>query len=160
MKADAGPTPALDVMQTRPRCLLCGQPVEQGEPAAKPLLFLASPWFFGFEYRSKLELFGMPVIHVAYGFNPRTGLPRLAHGIIAIGNFALGLVAVGGFAIGGLVLGGIGIGFLTLAGVALGWMAVGGIAVGGTFALGGLAISLHQAIGGLPLILYILTYKD
>jgi hypothetical protein len=50
------------------------------------------PWMFGFEYRSKRELFGLPLIHVAFGYNPHTGLPRLARGVIAIGNFALGVV--------------------------------------------------------------------
>lgn len=112
-----------------------------------------SPWMFGFEYRSRQELFGLPLIHVATGINPYTGLPRLARGIIAIGNFAVGVVAVGGLAAGGLVLSGIGAGLMTLAGIAVGWIAVGGLAVGAAFALGGLAVSYGYAVGGLPLII-------
>jgi hypothetical protein len=107
--------------------------------------------FWGFEHRSKAELFGLPLVHIATGVDPRTGLPRLAKGILAVGNFAVGLVAIGGFALGGITIAGIGLGLFTLAGIALGGIAIGGIAVGLIFALGGLAISAGAAIGGLGL---------
>ena len=111
------------------------------------------PWFFGLEFRSKVEFFSIPLLHVATGFNPHTGLPRLARGIIAIGNFAVGVVAIGGIACGGFAISGIGVGVVVIAGVALGWAAIGGLAVGLVFALGGLAVSSGYAFGGLPLII-------
>lgn len=106
----------------------------------------------GYEYRSQKTLLGWPLIHIAFGINPRTGLPQVARGIIAIGNFSIGLVAIGGFALGGLTIAGIGMGFFVLAGIAFGSVAVGGIAIGLQFALGGLAISARYAFGGLGLV--------
>jgi hypothetical protein len=113
------------------------------------------PWLFGFEYRSSSTLWGLPLIHIATGYNPNTGLPRLACGVIAIGNFAIGIIAVGGVAVGCFVLSGIGLGIGVLAGIAIGWSTIGGIAIGAVFALGGLAVSFGNAIGGLPLLLYL-----
>ena len=114
----------------------------------------------GFEHRSKYEIFGLPLVHVAFGYDPRSGLPRIARGIIAIGNSALGVVAIGGIAAGGVVLSGIGLGLLVIAGIAVGWIAVGGIAIGTAFALGGLAISFGRVTGGLPLILNLFPLQN
>lgn len=87
---------------------------------------------FGYEYRSRTELFGLPLVHIATGYNPSTGMPR-----IAIGN-----IAVGGLAIGGLSFG-----LISFGGLALGLIAIGGAAVGLLLALGGMAVGL-VAIGG------------
>ncbi len=158
MRAGAGlpREPELDAIDMY--CPHCGKPLPIYTAGSnRPgLLF---PWLFGFEYRTQTRLFGLPLVHVAFGYNPHTGLPRLARGIIAVGNFAIGLVAIGGIAAGGLVLSGIGLGIGVLAGIAVGWTAIGGIALGITFAIGGLAISIRHAIGGLPLILYLYTVK-
>ena len=94
-------------------------------------------WPFGYEYRSEASLFGLPLVHIASGFNPATRRPRIAKGIIAIGN-----VAVGGLAIGGLSFG-----VVSFGGFALGLIALGGAAVGLLLALGDMAIGL-VAIGG------------
>jgi hypothetical protein len=134
-------------------CPHCGKPIQINMVEPNGLTYQPAPWMFGFEYRSKQQLFGVPLLHVAVGYSPRTGLPRLARGIIAIGNFALGVVAIGGIAAGGIVLSGIGFGVLVIAGIAVGWVAIGGLAVGIAFALGGLAVSVYHAIGGLPLLL-------
>jgi len=91
----------------------------------------------GYEYRSEASLFGLPLVHIASGLDPSTGRPRIAKGIIAIGN-----VAVGGLAIGGLSFGVVSFGGLTL-----GLIALGGAAIGLLLALGGMAIGL-VAIGG------------
>ncbi len=64
-------------------------------------------YFWGYEYRSQMELFGWPLVHVAQGFNPDTGRPRVAKGIIAVGNLAIGLFALGGIACGGFAVGGL-----------------------------------------------------
>jgi hypothetical protein len=134
-------------------CPHCGKSLQITAAEPNRPGFTLSPWLFGFEYSSDIEFLGLPLLHVAFGYSPHTGLPRLARGIFAIGNFAIGVVAIGGIAAGGFVLSGIGLGVLVLGGIAVGWLAVGGIAVGITFALGGLSISLRHAIGGLPLIL-------
>ncbi len=118
-----------------------------------------------FEYKSKTVLFGLPLVHIHFG-----GLgPRLARGIIAIGNISVGVVSIGGVAVGvfslggvalGLLfaLGGLGVGALALGGFALGVISLGGIAAGwlvwggialGKYAVGGVAVASEVAIGGI-----------
>jgi hypothetical protein len=127
------------------KCRYCGEYLAgQGSITFQPI-------WWGFEYRSRAELFGWPLIHITSGVNPRTGLPRVAKGIIAIGNFAVGVFAVGGIALGGFTIAGIGSGIFVLAGIAIGIFAAGGIAVGVLVAMGGLAISIGYAFGGLAL---------
>jgi predicted Ser/Thr protein kinase len=107
----------------------------------------------GIEYRSQRRLWGLPLVHVATGWNPETGLPRVARGILAIGNIATGVIALGGVAVGGLAFGGLSIGCISfgglalalavaLGGAALGFCALGGGAVG-YYAFGGAALGVH-----------------
>lgn len=109
------------------------------------------PMWWGYEYKSKAEVFGLPLIHIAGGIDRGTGLPRVAKGIIAIGNFAIGLIAIGGIALGGLTIAGIGLGIVVLAGIAFGVFAFGGIAVGVLSAAGVIAISIGYAFGVLAI---------
>ncbi|MFC1975161.1 zinc ribbon domain-containing protein [Chloroflexota bacterium] len=107
--------------------------------------------YWGYEYRSSIEVLGWPLVHIAQGIDPHTGRPRVAKGIIAIGNIAIGLFAMGGMALGGFAIGGMSLGFVALGGIAAGWAAFGGIALALYLAVGGMAISLVYAIGGLAL---------
>lgn len=96
-----------------------------------------------YEYISPVKVFGLPLIHVRLGFGP-----RLAKGIIAIGDCAVGVVAIGGCSFGLISLGGVALGLLlALGGVGVGLFALGGLAVGG-FAVGGCAIGQWLAAGG------------
>lgn len=117
-----------------------------------------------YEYKSKTVLFGLPLVHIHFGLGP-----RLARGIIAIGNISVGVVSIGGvavgvFSLGGLAIGllfalaGFGIGALALGGFALGIISIGGIAAGylawggicaGVYSVGGLALGSKIAIGGI-----------
>lgn len=106
---------------------------------------------FGYEYKSELELFGWPFIHIAQGYDPQTLRPRVAKGIIAIGNMAIGVFAVGGLAIGGVTLGGLSLGVVALGGLAIGGISLGGVSIGVLLAVGGLALSIGYALGGLAL---------
>ena len=106
---------------------------------------------WGWEYRSKIEVLGLPLVHIAQGVDPDTGRPRVAKGIIALGNVAIGVFAAGGVAIGGLALGGLAIGAIALAGAAVGLFTLGGFSIGVLFAAGGIAFSAFYAIGGLAL---------
>ena len=107
---------------------------------------------FGKEYRSKATLFGLPLLHVAMGFDPATGKKRIAKGIFAIGDVAIGVVAMGGVAMGGLCFGGCALGLFGCGGMAAALLAVGGVAVGG-FAFGGMAVG-GVALGGVALGFY------
>ena len=133
------------------KCRYCGEFLD-GRPRAVravPLSYGGLCW--GYEYRSQREILGWPLVHIAGGVDPETGLPRVARGVIAIGNFAVGLVAIGGFAVGGLVLSGIGLGLVALGGIAVGGVAAGGVALGLGFAAGGVAVSAGWAVGGVAL---------
>ena len=109
----------------------------------------------GYEYRSQRTIFGLPLIHVAFGRDLATNRRRVACGIIALGDQAIGLIAIGSGAIGGLAIGGGAIGLIALGGGALGlFLAMGGAAVGG-LAIGGAAIGF-AAIGGAAVGVYAL----
>lgn len=97
-----------------------------------------------FEYKSKVKLFGLPLVHLNFGF----GLPRVAKGVIAVGDLAVGIVALGGLSAGLISVGGISAAaLLSLGGISLGGIALGGLAVG-IVSIGGGAIATHLAIGG------------
>lgn len=96
-----------------------------------------------YEYISPVKVFGLPLVHVRLGFGP-----RLAKGIIAIGNCAVGVVAIGSGSLGLISIGGISAGLLfAFGGLSLGLFALGGVAVGG-FAVGGCALGQWLAMGG------------
>ena len=95
-----------------------------------------------YEYISPVKVFGLPLIHIRFGFGS-----RLAKGIIAIGNCSIGVVAIGGCSLGLFSFGGVSLGLLALGGLSLGLAALGGMAVGG-FAVGGCAIGQWLAVGG------------
>ena len=87
---------------------------------------------YGFEYKSSVAIGGWPLLHVCSGIDPATMQPRIARGIIAVGNVAVGVVAIGGLACGLITVGGASIGLLA---------AIGGAAVGFSYAVGGVAVT-------------------
>ena len=134
------------------KCRYCGEFVD-GRP--RPQFGLPhqmyGTYFWGYEYKSSLELFGLPLVHIAQGFDQATGRPRVAKGIIAIGNIAIGVFALGGMALGGVTFGGLSVGLLALGGLAAGGIAAGGLSIGILFAAGGLALSALYAVGGIAI---------
>jgi hypothetical protein len=113
----------------------------------------STPWRYGYlapyEYKSTIAIAGWPLVHVCGGVDPVTLQPRIAKGVVAIGNVAVGVVAVGGVACGLVAIGGASIGLvLALGGAALGLgLSIGGAAVG-SIAIGGAAVGFVYAIGG------------
>lgn len=115
------------------------------------------------EYRSKMELLGLPLIHVSTSKMVEGRFRRgVARGWIAVGDVALGVilavggvsigaVSFGGAAVGILCVGGGALGFMALGGFSIGWLAIGGCAIGAEAALGGLAIAGKVALGGLAI---------
>ena len=119
-----------------------------------------------YEFRSARTVYGLPLVHIAFGRDPEGKKMRVASGVIAIGDMAIGGIAIGLFSFGGIAFGGISVGLVgfggivlgllaALGGVGVGSFAVGGIAIGG-FAVGGLAIGM-AAQGTTPLGLFNLT---
>jgi len=103
----------------------------------------------GFEYRSSTTLAGWPLVHICAGVDPVTMRPRVAKGIVAIGNVAVGVISVAGLACGLVTVGGASLGLLfALGGAAVGLgLSIGGLAIG-SIAIGGAAIGFAYAIGG------------
>ena len=94
---------------------------------------------FAYEYKSSVTIGSWPLIHVCGGLDPATLQPRVAMGVVAIGDIAVGVLAIGGFSCGLITLGGASLGLL---------LEVGGAALGAGVSVGGVAIGILQAIGG------------
>lgn len=140
------------------QCPKCGHPVGvsiTGSPEISTTIsdscqqVMITSIRFGWEYKSKINILGLSLLHIASGIDPTTRMPRVARGIIAIGNVAIGLFALGGVALGGVTLGGLSIGTLAIGGAAVGGIALGGFAIG-YVAVGGAAVG-YYSMGGMAL---------
>lgn len=78
---------------------------------------------YGFEYRSKAEVLGLPLIHIAFKYRPNR-TPVVAKGVIAIGQFAVGAFTLAQFGIGLFSLCQFTIAGYALAQIALAWSLV------------------------------------
>ncbi len=114
-------------------CPKCGNPIK---PMAD-LTPLTRRFMRGYEWKSKAEIFGWPLIHIAVGRNKETGRLLVAKGIIAIGQFGIGVITIAQFGIG-LLFG--------LGQFVAGIFAVGHFALGIYFGLGQFATGI-TAIG-------------
>jgi hypothetical protein len=54
---------------------------------------------WGFEYKSNITFFGLPLVHISFKYRPNR-VPVVAKGIIAIGQFACGVLTISQFSIG------------------------------------------------------------
>lgn len=99
----------------------------------------------GYEYKSSKTVFGIPLIHINIQ-NRNRARPKVAKGIIAIGDVAIGFISIGGLALGLLSLGGISLGLIALGSIASGLFSIGGVSVG-LLAIGGVSVGF-SAIGG------------
>ncbi len=97
-----------------------------------------------FEYRSRLKVFGLPLVHVVRGIDPSSGRRPTAVGIIAIGQVAVGVLAIGQVAVGAISVGqaSIGLGW-GIGQLAFGLLAAGQVAAGYLGAAGQLAVAPH-----------------
>src|SRR5215210_2663828 len=78
------------------------------------------------EFKSYLNVGGLPLVHYTYGVCPQTNRRITAHGIIAIGRIASGVIAIGQIAIGLIAIGQLSVGLL----LALGQLSVGAYCFG------------------------------
>jgi RNA polymerase sigma factor (sigma-70 family) len=146
-------------LRTRRRLLAETAADESAAPLTKP----------AWEYRSHLNLFGLPFIHIRIGGDlgaqrkpvkawiavgdSAVGLLFAFGGIaiapVSIGGCAVGLLPFGGCAVGLLALGGFSVGIWSCGGLAFGWQAFGGVAIAWSAAAGGYAIAHDFALGGI-----------
>jgi hypothetical protein len=112
-----------------------------------------------YEYRSRLNLFGLPLLHVRLGdrFDVMRGPVKAwiaigsshAVGVIfASGGIAVAPISFGGIAIGILPFGAISMGIFPIGAIALGAWAYGGLAIGWQVFCG-IGIAWNAAVGGM-----------
>jgi RNA polymerase sigma factor (sigma-70 family) len=128
----------------------------------------ASPMW---EYRSRLELLGLPLVHIRVSratatcakpmpvkawfaagdtaFGVLFAFGGLAVAPVSIGGLAIGLIPWGGISLGLLAIGGFAFGGFAFGGFAIGWQAFGGCALAWNAAVGGLAVARDFALGGI-----------
>ncbi len=54
---------------------------------------------FGYEYKSKTTIAGLPLVHISFKYRPNR-IPVPAVGVIAVGQFACGVVCIAQFSVG------------------------------------------------------------
>ena len=54
---------------------------------------------WGFEYKTKSNLFGLPLLHVSFKYRPNR-MPVPARGVFAVGQFACGIFVLSQFGVG------------------------------------------------------------
>jgi hypothetical protein len=54
---------------------------------------------WGFEYKSRAALFGLPLVHISFKYRPNR-VPVVAKGVVAIGQFGCGIINISQFGIG------------------------------------------------------------
>ena len=131
-------------------CPHCGYPLK--EPPAPPteapvVIVRPGKRAWGFEWRTKAEVLGLPLIHVAIGRDPKTRKLRVAKGIVAIGQFGFGFITIAQLGVG-LVFG--------FGQAVAGLVAIGQVALGVQFGLGQLATGA-TAIGQFAFGTYVLA---
>jgi hypothetical protein len=89
----------------------------------------------GFEWKTKANIRGLPLVHICFGFK-RPGIPMVAKGVIAIGQFGIGVICISQFGIGVLF----GLGQFMFSLIAVGQFSIGVLLAAGQFSLAILAI--------------------
>jgi hypothetical protein len=105
-------------------CPKCGYPIQA--PRIPPFIARYG-WWWGYEWKSEATILGLPLVHIAFGWDLKTGRLHVARGIIAIGQFGIGIITIAQFGIGIL---------LALGQFVGGFVAVGQFALGIYFGLG------------------------
>ncbi|MEE4357290.1 MAG: hypothetical protein V2I97_12560 [Desulfococcaceae bacterium] len=84
------------------QCRECRHAVSSQAPLC-PNCGAPNPWQtewsgFGFEYKSRIRIFSLPLLHISFKYRNRRPVPAV--GIISIGQFALGIINISQFGIG------------------------------------------------------------
>ena len=103
---------------------------------------------WGYEYKSKAEILGLPLVHIAFKYRPNRA-PVVAKGIIAIGQFGVGIVNISQFGIGLFSLGQFTIAGYAVAQFAIAWSLVAQIGIYVERGYGQLVYSLADLVSRL-----------
>ena len=102
-----------DISEEAISCPNCGAPYPDKE--------IWDGW--GFEYKSKARIMGIPLLHVSFKYGPDK-MPVPAKGIIAIGQFGIGIINISQFGIGIISIGQFTVAAFALAQVAIAYSLV------------------------------------
>lgn len=83
---------------------------------------------WGYEYKSKLSVAGLPFLHISFKFRPNRA-PVVARGIIAIGQFGCGVVCIAQFGVGVFCIAQFAVAGFALAQIALAYSLIAQIGV-------------------------------
>lgn len=100
---------------------------------------------WGFEYRSKTRIAGIPLLHVSFKYRPNR-MPVPARGIIAIGQFAAGFITIAQFGVGIVGICQVGAGGWLLAQFAVAWTFLAQMGIFFHSGRGQLVMSVMEAI--------------
>ena len=75
---------------------------------------------WGFEYKSKTCIAGLPLVHISFKYRPNRA-PVVAKGVIAIGQFSLGIINISQFGFGVVCISQFAIAGYALAQFAVAW---------------------------------------
>jgi hypothetical protein len=103
---------------------------------------------WGFEYKSKTELLGWPLLHISFKYRPG-GRPVPARGIVAIGQFAIGVLNISQFGIGVVSISQFTVSVFALAQFAIAWSLIAQIGLYVDRGYGQVVRSLAQLLGGI-----------
>ncbi len=80
---------------------------------------------YGFEYKSKTSILGMPLIHISFKYR-QNRMPVVAKGFISIGQFGAGIINISQFGVGVISISQFTIGMYALAQFAIAYSCVPG----------------------------------
>jgi predicted Ser/Thr protein kinase len=125
--------------------------IENASTAPMPATAAANWNELNYEYRSRSQIGGWPLVHIVFGKDAQTNHMKKARGIIALGNHATGVLALGVFAQGLVAWGVLSWGLLSCGVVSVGWVSLGVVSLAlfgsyGVFALAPFAFGV-TAIG-------------
>jgi hypothetical protein len=101
---------------------------------------------WGFEYKSKTVMFGLPLVHISFKYR-NNRVPVVAKGILAIGQFAYGFITIAQFGVGLISISQFTVALYALAQFALGYSIVAQIGLYIGSGRGQLVTSLAKLIG-------------
>ena len=104
---------------------------------------------WGFEYRSRTEVLGLPLLHVSFKYR-QNRLPVVAKGIVAIGQFGVGVVNISQFGIGLFSLSQFTIAGFAVAQFAIAWSLIAQIGIYVQNGYGQLVYSATDLLARLP----------
>ncbi|RMG53066.1 MAG: zinc ribbon domain-containing protein [Acidobacteria bacterium] len=102
---------------------------------------------WGFEYKSRMAIGSLPLIHVSFKYRPDRK-PVVAKGVIAVGQFGVGLINISQFGIGVISIGQFAIGMWVVAQFALAYSCVAQFGLYVYRGYGQIVYNIFRLLGG------------